>query len=141
MLGSLEKLRCVLSRLIQLCQIKTHCNFLYLMQSFLLSLRLYGSRDFGMAVILSLWRTFFLIIVIEVRQTYQQNGRNLLVSKFTRYKNAPVVFSFPSSLHKVVSSSEHQVQSILCVKPCKVLVSWVVSQIFLKIFHKLDSVS
>ena len=100
---------------------------------------------------------FLLIIVSGIEQTYQQNGRKLrakvflsatifckhfdMVSKLMRYKNARVVFNFPSSLHKVVSSSKHRVQSILCIKTCKVLVSWVVKQIFLKIFHKLDSVS
>ena len=100
---------------------------------------------------------FLLIIVSKVGQTYQQNRRKLreeaflsatifckhfgMVLKLMRYKNARVVFNFPSSLHKVVSSSKHRVQSILCIKTCKVLVSWVVKQIFKKIFHKLDSVS
>ena len=82
-----------------------------------------------------------LIIVNEVGQTYQQNGRKLraevflsatifckhfdMVSKLMRCKNARVVFNFPSSLHKVVSSCKHRVQLILCIKTCKVLVSWV----------------
>ena len=75
---------------------------------------------------------FLLIIVSEVGQTYQQNGLKLraevsssatifckhfdMVSKLMRYKNARVVFNFPSSLHKVVSSSKYRVQSILCTK-------------------------
>ena len=100
---------------------------------------------------------FLLITVSKVEQTYQQNWRKLwaevfssatifrkhfnMVSKLIRYKNARVVFNFPSSLHKVVSSSKHRVQSILCIKACKVLISWVVKQNFLKIFHKEDSVS
>ena len=93
---------------------------------------------------------FLLIIISEVGQTYQQNGRKLwaevflsatifckhfdMVSKSMRYKNARVAFSFPSSLHKVVSSSNHRVESILCIKNCKVLVSWVVKQFFFKYF-------
>ena len=95
------------------------------------------------------WEYFLLIIVSEVGQTYQQNRRKLraevflsatifckhfdMVSKSMRYKNARVAFSFPSSLHKVVSSSNHRVESILCIKNCKVLVSWVVKQFFLNI--------
>ena len=95
-------------------------------------------------------RQLFFIIISEVGQTYQQNGRKLwaevflsatifckhfnMVSKLMRYKNGRVVFNFPSSLHKVVSSSKHRVQSILCIKTCKVLVSWVVKQIFFKYF-------
>ena len=102
---------------------------------------LYESRDFGIAVILSSSRTFFIpyIIVSEIGQTYQQNGRKLqaevflsatiffkhfdMVSKLMRYKNTRVAFNFPSSLHKVVSSTKHRVQSILCIKTCKVLIS------------------
>ena len=43
---------------------------------------LYGSRDFGMAVILSCSRTLLLIIVSEVEQTYQQNGCKLRAEVF-----------------------------------------------------------
>ena len=100
---------------------------------------LYRSRDFGMPVILSLSRIFLLIIVSEVGQTYQQNRRKLraevflsatifckhfdMVLELMKYKNTRVVFNFPSSLRKVVSSSKHRVQPILCIKSCKVLVS------------------
>ena len=89
---------------------------------------------------------FLLIIISEVGQTYQQNGCKLraevflsatifskhfyMVSKLVRYKNTRVVFNFRSSFHKVVRSSKHRVQSILRIKTCKVLVSWVVKQIF-----------
>ena len=99
----------------------------------------YGSRDFEMAMILPSSRAFFINIVSEVGQTYRQNGRKLRVevflsttifckhlnmaSKLMRYENACVVFNFPSSLHKVMSSSKHREQSILCIKTCKVLVS------------------
>ena len=97
-----------------------------------------------------LWssRTFF-INYSEVSQTYKQSGRKLraevflsatifckhfnMVSKLMRYKKARMVFNFPSSLHKVMSCSKHQVKSILCIKTCKVLVSWVVKQFFLNI--------
>ena len=81
---------------------------------------------------------FLLIIVSEVGQTYQQNGRKLraeiflsatifckhfdMVLKLMRYKNAHLVFNFPSSFHKVVNSSKHRLQSILCIKTCKVFV-------------------
>ena len=93
---------------------------------------------------------FLLIIVSEVWQTYQQNGPKLrtqvflsatifckhfdMLSKLMRYKNSRVVFNFPSSLHEVVSSSKHRLQSILCIKTCKVLVNWVVKQFFFKYF-------
>ena len=75
---------------------------------------------------------FLLTIVSEPGQTHQQSGRKLrvevflsvtifckhfdMVSKLMRYKNARVVFNFPSSLHKVVSNSKYRVQSILCTK-------------------------
>ena len=81
---------------------------------------------------------FLLIIVSEVGQTYQQNGCKLraedflsatifckhfdMISKLMRYKNARLVFNFRSSFHKVVNSSKHRVQSILCMKTCKVFV-------------------
>ena len=81
-------------------------------------------------------RQLFFIIISEVGQTYQQNGRKLwaevflsatifcehfnMASMLMRYKNGRVVFNFPSSLHKVVSSSKHRVQSILSIKTCKV---------------------
>ena len=45
---------------------------------------LYGNRDFGMAVILASSRIFLLIIVSEVGQTYQQNGRKLQAEVFLR---------------------------------------------------------
>ena len=89
---------------------------------------------------------FLLIIVSEVGQSYQQNGGKLraeiflsttisckhfdMVLKLMRYNNARVVFNFPSSFHKAMSSSKYRVQSILWIKTCKVLVSWVVNQIF-----------
>ena len=100
---------------------------------------------------------FLLTAVSEVGQTYQQNGRKLrgevflsativckhlkMVSKLIRYENASVVFNFPSSLHKVVNSSKHRVQSNFCINACKVSVTWVVKQIFFQIFDKLDSAS
>ena len=91
-------------------------------------------------------------MVSEVGQGYQQNERKLwadiflsaaifckhfdMVSTLMRYKNACVVFNFPSSLHKVVSSNKHRVQSTLCIKTCKVsvsfgMLSWFVKQFFL----------
>ena len=73
-----------------------------------------------------------LIQVSEVVQTYQQNGRKFqaevflsltkfcnhfdMVSKLMIYKYGSVGFNLPSPLHKVVSSSKHRVQSILCIK-------------------------
>ena len=100
---------------------------------------LYRSRDFGMAVILSSSIIFLLIIVREVEQTYQQNRCKLraevffsttifckhfdMVSELMKYKNTRVVFNFPSSLRKVMSSSKHRMRSIFCIKTCKVLVS------------------
>ena len=79
------------------------------------------------------------IILSELEQTYQQNGRKHwaevflsttifckhfnMVSKVIRYKNAREVFNFPSSLHKVMSSSKYRVQLTLYIKTCRVLVS------------------
>ena len=96
------------------------------------------------------WENFLLIIVSEVGQTYQQNGHKLrvkaflsatifckhfdMVLKLMTYENARVIFNFPSSLYKVVKSSKHQVQSILCKQTCKVLVNWVVKTAFHKNF-------
>ena len=101
--------------------------------------RLWNGRD---SVIVE--KHFLLIIVREFGQTYQQNRRKLraeaflsaaifcknfdMVSKLMRYKNVRVVFNFPSSLHKVVSSNKYRVQSILCIKTCEVFVSWVVKK-------------
>ena len=48
---------------------------------------LYGSRRFGMAMILSCSRTFLLILVSEVGQTYQQNGRKLRAEVFQAQQN------------------------------------------------------
>ena len=124
---------------------KPYLNLYFKFHDFCLS-ELYGSRDFWMAVIRHHREHFLLIIIREVGQTYQQNGRKLraevflsatifskhfyMVSKLVRYKNTRVVFNFPSSFHKVVGSSKHRVQSILRIKTCKVLVSSVVKQIF-----------
>ena len=111
---------------------------------------LYGSREFGLAVILSLLRKFFINYSKWSWTNLPTEWHKLLVkaflsatifckhfdmvSKLMTYENARVIFNFPSSLYKVVKSSKHQVQSILCKQTCKVLVNWVVKTAFHKNF-------